>query len=838
MFNRFLKSNPQKNFNSTGSSLDKIKSVQDSENSHNAESFIDQDESKNLFQATNDENSSIEKMRTIESELRESFKQIEVLQKDLEDAYILSNDRSIKINQLKIDLDSYKRITKDKEDIFTQELTKYKDLIAQEKKQWVDVEKSYKKTISQLEDLLKKEKDTIEKFKNELDLATRELIDVRRQNSELLEGKKKSTDAEMNFKKNLAQKNELLVIEKENLLKIKNDLASVVKEVTDLKVQKSQSDRERMEEKRKTFENEKKLQDSLIDLKNKHQKTFVDCTNYESVIIENKKQIEKLSNDNKNLSLENVNLKRNHESNIQSLNQKISDIESMLAETEQMSQIKALQMYELQEEIEDRFFDKQKTQSQYEYLKLRWNRLEKNIPDYLDFDPVRFLSIDNISDTPKIRWQVTNFYQSGLDLPELTFETILKSGKAGIRIIENSANKITSNKDGYKSHPTNASNDIDEGSVFFPYQLEKNPTHFSTFQKTSAKNWRKLLSAIHILDKSISSRWQDIKDMNSFDPGFWTPYLSELIKQIQLLPEIFRYDNVKLKRELNNIDYEHLWLEVHGVKFGDFSANKLEFRVAASLIQSNGFSRHPKFEFPLGDRQQKPFPSWFAESKDDQGPKFEIRFSLDDQAMDLGAIAKLSGQDITLLYHLLQLTPQFIEQLIDQRIPINRPWASWLALTKETVSLIKVKFQGYQFTPPTSAAKGIQTLKTSGNAVAKVTPSNAATHQPNFDQSKIPSPKQPSSNISTPLQASQSSTNSVKTKISDSLTDGTLSSRAPLTAPSNKAQSNLTNVDIQTKKSETTGSDVQIVSTIGATSSEVKLITISSKSHKQTKTRK
>jgi hypothetical protein len=114
------------------------------------------------------------------------------------------------------------------------------------------------------------------------------------------------------------------------------------------------------------------------------------------------------------------------------------------------------------------------------------------------------------------------------------------------------------------------------------------------------------------------------------------------------------------------------------------------------MVRQDGFSRHPKFEFPLINRKDKPFESWYPESNDDQGPKYEVRFDLDRNAFDLEALKKLSNVDRTLVLNLIMLTPKMVEDLIAQRIAIHRPWVSWLDLAQESTRFISILLKNAQ----------------------------------------------------------------------------------------------------------------------------------------------
>ena len=149
-----------------------------------------------------------------------------------------------------------------------------------------------------------------------------------------------------------------------------------------------------------------------------------------------------------------------------------------------------------------------------------------------------------------------------------------------------------------------------------------------------------------------------------------------------------RFEKVKLKRELQNPDYEHLWLEIYGLTYKQRNIPKLEMRIGAQLEKSIEFSQLPKYEFPLVDGKLEPFESWYAESVDDFGSKFELRFSLDKNIFDFSTWAKLSSFDRELTYLLICLTPTLLGLMIERQVPINRDWNQWLSLSKKSADVL------------------------------------------------------------------------------------------------------------------------------------------------------
>lgn len=144
--------------------------------------------------------------------------------------------------------------------------------------------------------------------------------------------------------------------------------------------------------------------------------------------------------------------------------------------------------------------------------------------------------------------------------------------------------------------------------------------------------------------------------------------------------ETFRYDQVRLKREIVNDDYEHLWLEFENVSFNNILFGHFEFRLACSELIAKRFGRFPKLEFPYLKSRQ-PLNSWFAESKDDFGEKLELRFAL-PEAFDGEVWGRLSNNDQKFIQSLLERLPTVLREIELSGTVISRPWPQWQVIVE------------------------------------------------------------------------------------------------------------------------------------------------------------
>jgi hypothetical protein len=300
-------------------------------------------------------------------------------------------------------------------------------------------------------------------------------------------------------------------------------------------------------------------------------------------------------------------------------------------------------------------------------MKGKWERLENRMPDYVDFGAVELMEFNGVSNIPFIKWRIKDYAHAGVALNELIFKTFFQEGYPGIGLVLQN----------------------DRIDYFVPKLLNKLPEQLKNFLSYSASQFRQIDAIVPIFEQLETSHWQGIQFPAGFDMSFWRPSLKALMEQIKLLPDVLRYDQVLLKRELINPDYEHLWLEFRGMSFGARTWRKFEVRLGAALVDVDSFSQYPKFEFPLIDGKSKPFESWFSESRDDIGPKVELRFALDKGVFDSAVFSKLSALDRVLLFNLINIFPSALDNLKNQRTPIHRPWDQWIDFAQGSLDILK-----------------------------------------------------------------------------------------------------------------------------------------------------
>ncbi|WP_396190625.1 hypothetical protein, partial [Flavobacterium sp.] len=276
---------------------------------------------------------------------------------------------------------------------------------------------------------------------------------------------------------------------------------------------------------------------------------------------------------------------------------------------EEESELLLMQLHQVQEELERNFLFIQESKTIEQTAQARWERLFKTNPKLFDYDTIDTTPIEGEADS--YRWVIKGLVGNNISKSLISFETFIERGVLGIRFHmeqENNSTGLTRWLDSAMEDST----------------IEVIPTgngkakvlRARTLRDLSASDWKLSKLIPDIILKALPEQRKLAEPINKLKQG------------LNAFPEVFRYDIVKLKKELKNPDYEHLWLVLENASFGKYYWPELEIRIGAANINKETFSEYPKIEIPLINKINKPFDSWFEESIDDFGGKYELRFDL------------------------------------------------------------------------------------------------------------------------------------------------------------------------------------------------------------------
>jgi len=393
-----------------------------------------------------------------------------------------------------------------------------------------------------------------------------------------------------------------------------------------------------------------------------------------------------------------------------------TELEGQVREAQEENELLLLQLHQVQEELEHYFLEHQKVQRENDSQVKRWQRLEARFPNYLDCESVIPVAVDAFSDEPKVDWRVRDVTVAGAVLPELSFTTFLRDGQAGIAL-----------KSGFEG--TDAELSLVPRALTKPQAVAE----VMRFRNFRTSEWRLFLVAASAIEQFFSQGKVSALNLpEDFDLAFWRQSVLPVVADIRALPPVLRFERAQLKRELIHSDYEHLWLQLHDVSFGThYRWPKFELRLGASSIIPGSFSRQPKLELPRIDGKTAPFPSWFEESYDDFGGKFELRFELTRKIFDVGVWGKLNAADQSLVLSLIGSLPLILDRMQAEKVAIARPWQDWRNLANGMAEVLQVRFSEARARAQQVPA-GTRQEKAALSSEANAQPASIATKSPSL----------------------------------------------------------------------------------------------------------
>ena len=319
-----------------------------------------------------------------------------------------------------------------------------------------------------------------------------------------------------------------------------------------------------------------------------------------------------------------------------------------LEDTKQENELLLLQLHQVQEELEHYFLEHQKLSSTHETLENRWQRLLKRHPDYCDYQTLDTHEDPQQPDT--LQWHFQGLEFAGQHWPTLQIRSTLNAQGVVLTL-----------------HQPDAAP--------FKVGIPKSAQERRYLQSLSSRQWQ---YAQH-LPKLLAQGLQDAELSTELKTRYQQA-LNALAESLASLPALLRVDDVNLHNVQVNPDYEHLWLELVNPTWGNEKLETWHLRLSTAGVTPTQFGAYPKLEIPA---QPTPWlENWYAESQDDHGSKWELRFAQPD-TLDMGAWQQLTPRDQTLLTQVLEQLPMLLNHLQEQGQEPGRGWQAWHQLVSD-----------------------------------------------------------------------------------------------------------------------------------------------------------
>lgn len=416
-----------------------------------------------------------------------------------------------------------------------------------------------------------------------------------------------------------------------------------------------------------------------------------ECDNQGRLLIQCQSQIETLNSEKAALTLareEHEKLQGQQELRIETLvndlaasKKMASEQQAKLKDVEQENELLLLQLHQVQEELEHYFLQHQTLQQKLKETDAKWARMLSRNPGYCDYESIEVAASKYRKGDGTV-WKVKDINISGRSFHELEFETIIENGVAGYIFTRQSSTSsplvrwpaTAGKQDEVTLIPMAVAGDVEQ--------------RVEVLRELAASDWNLLQALTRLLANNLANP-SALKLPKNIPHETLLAGLAAFQQGLGGFPPTVRYDNVRLKREQVNPDYEHLWMAFENLSFGEARWPKFEFRLSCGNVRPNHFGSHPKLEFPE-EGGQSPFEAWFAEAYDDFGAKLELRFALPG-AMDLDVWHALSVQDRNFLCALLERLPSILRTLRGDNNQLKRPWEDWENMAKGMQKVVSLR---------------------------------------------------------------------------------------------------------------------------------------------------
>ena len=352
---------------------------------------------------------------------------------------------------------------------------------------------------------------------------------------------------------------------------------------------------------------------------------------------------------------------------LQQTSQQNEQARQELEDSQQENELLLLQLHQVQEELEHYFLAHQKLQQQSEQAEARWQRMLQRTPDYSDYQSVQIQA--SATGNEALSWRFEQLDLAGRELAQLNLNTRIERDMAVIELT----------RDGEDDAPLLAwpAMYADQRTLTLCAPGDSNTIEpdLQLLQSLTQSDWQLVQRLPRLLEQALGE-----SDLSTEQQQRYRNALHTLQEALNDLPPTLRFDQVTLRNAQINPDYEHLWLDLEHTGWGDERRENWSLRLSCANVGPDQFGTHPKLEIPEQNGQW--LENWFAESCDDFGPKWELRFAIPD-AMDIGVWNKLSEHDQALMVSTLQQLPTMLEHLQAQGVVLARHWQDWHQLVDD-----------------------------------------------------------------------------------------------------------------------------------------------------------
>jgi len=422
--------------------------------------------------------------------------------------------------------------------------------------------------------------------------------------------------------------------------------------------------------------------------------------------------------------------------NLKKLQQELDDLKSKYQQlvdrekdTQEENDLLLAQLHQVQEELENYFLKYQDADAKVQSLETRLNRLVSRHPDDSLVDSIEIVSVDDkpagVAALPTLHWKVTGFEVGSELYDEIWFASFVEAGVACLMFSREGSETLFKRWPGQAQGQDQGQNQGDTVVISIVGDETTGPLRARVLKDLSGTDWQLVKALISLVSKELNApkllklpeqlagqaggrarantskagkgsvsavktgraRVKPVDSAQAIAAAF-----DALLSGLGQLPPMLHFDGLRLGYCQEEPEYEFLTFAFERAWFGDRMLPEFEFRFASVNVPAGSFGSNPRLEFHEG-KSKSAFENWFEESRDDYGPKLELRFA-QPNAMDMEVWDRLTPRDQSLVAALIAQLPVFIGHVQSENKSIYRSWGDWSKLADDVHRILVVSTGG------------------------------------------------------------------------------------------------------------------------------------------------
>ncbi|QJC78449.1 hypothetical protein [Pseudomonas umsongensis] len=346
----------------------------------------------------------------------------------------------------------------------------------------------------------------------------------------------------------------------------------------------------------------------------------------------------------------------------------------LVKEFEAENELLTTQLLNTQEILEATLSNKELLKEKHRLQTVRLQKLTAKLSSFWEAESFETKDTSGTETAKTIEWRFRNLYLGERFFPQLNFTTELIETHVNLRI-ERSVRG--------SNHPCPLlrwpeSFALDDTLPCMPIAGTSNQGTNAAISELGASDWVFLLDLVKKLMDFAQNPSESAPEI--IKHSFFLSGLKKLYNTLKSWPLQLRYDHVSIKEIDGRANYTGLNFNLTGLSFGEKHWPSLNYILSTVDDLSMTFGTNPRLEFPATSSKNV-LSSWYAEQKDENGERFELRFA-QPNIMDMRVWNSLESPDQLLITALISRMPRMLSQHKNKKTSDENPLIDWIVLAE------------------------------------------------------------------------------------------------------------------------------------------------------------